>query len=154
MRIAAPVIVAAAVLAAACGGRIFGSSPEARAAAPVTVGEYNAIEKRIAERFPALRKHLAAGQLEPAAGEAQQLASAFGESERFWAQQRETAAVELAARGRELATEAAAMAALGDGERLTRAVDAMERTCARCHTAYREDDPAGGFRIKQAARPR
>jgi len=128
-----------------------GGTPGAEAAEQVTVQQYDEIEKTIDERYSALQKQLAARQLQEASKTAEQLAVAFGESEKFWAQRKKADAVKWAQNSREFATQVVGATTAGDIAKTEQAAVRMRGACNQCHAAYREMDPASGYRIKAAA---
>ena len=104
--------------------------------------------KEIGTSYPALRKHLMGGMTADAAKEAQELATLFGDVERFWAQHKRTDAVKWAQDARTFATEASGAATAGDAMKATQAANNMQAACKQCHGTNREADPAGGLRIR------
>jgi hypothetical protein len=137
---------------AACGGRTASpaGSPAEDTAVPLTVEEYDALERRIGDAFATFERHVMAREGADAAEEATMLAVALGEVERFWAQHRRADAVKWAQDARSAATEAAGAATAGDFAKATRSTSSLERTCAQCHAAYREQ-AGGAYRIRPAA---
>ena len=134
--------------AAPAGGAAKPNSPGAQAAARLTAQAYDGFEKKIATTFPALEKHLAAGQAPEAVMDAEQLAIMFGDIEQFWAQNNKANAVTWAQEAARFATQIAGAATAGDVAKARQIAATMQRTCTQCHRAYRESDAAGGFQIK------
>src|SRR5688572_5528515 len=120
----------------------------AEAAARLTPQDLDARMKNIGSTYPAMRMQLMANQLGDAAKAAQQLATWFGDVERFWAQNSKPDAVKWSQDARTFATEVAGTATAGDAMKATQAAANMQGACKQCHGTYREADPAGGFRIK------
>ena len=149
VRVTRAIVVLATALTAACGGRT-GTAGQ-QVAATDTLQEYQAIEIDIGPRYSAAQERVSAGQLDAVAKEAQALAVSFGESERFWAQNKRADAVKWASEGRMLATGVAGAAAAGDATKAREGMATIERSCTQCHAAYREADPAGGFRVREVA---
>lgn len=142
----------------ACGGRTGApatapqaDTPGAEAAALITVQQYEEVEQRVGESYPALQQHLMARRPNEAADAALELAVAFGEIERFWAQNRKADAVKWAQDARAGATQAAGAVSAGDFAKANQAAANMQAACKQCHGVYREADAAGGYRIKSAA---
>lgn len=131
---------------AAAGARAGGAG--AQAAARVTVEQHEAAMKGIAQANGALQKNLKGNMLMDAAKDAQQLATLFGEVERFWTQNNKPDAVKLAQTARTGATEVAGAAAAGDQAKALAAAGNIGGTCKQCHGVYREGDAQTGFRIK------
>jgi len=96
----------------------------------------------------ALRMKLMMNQLPDAAKDAQTLAMAFGDVERFWQQNNKADAVMFAQTARMAASEAAGAAAAGDGMKALAAANTMQAQCKQCHGMYREGDAQTGFKIK------
>ena len=143
---ATPALPAAAV----AGDIVTPPAHTAGAQAPtrLTVQDYETREKNIGTTYPEMRKNLAAKNMEKAADEAQELATWFGDVERFWAQNTKQPAMTLAQSARTLATEIAGAATAGDAAKASQLAAKMDGVCTQCHTTYREVDPAGGFRVK------
>lgn len=120
----------------------------AQAAALLTPEDLEKRMESIGTTFPAMRMHLMGGTLQDAAKEAQQLATLFGDVERFWAQHKREDAVKWAQSARMFAAEAAGAATANDAMKAMQAANNMQGACKQCHGTYREMDPAGGFRIK------
>lgn len=142
----------------ACGGRTGtptdapqADTPGAEAAARITVPQYEDFEQRVGELYPALQQQLMARQSNEASQTALELAEAFGDIERFWAQNKKTDAVKWAQDARTFATQAAGAATAGDIAKANQAATNMQGACKQCHGAYREADAAGGYRVKPAA---
>jgi hypothetical protein len=95
-----------------------------------------------------LRMKLMMNQLPDAAKDAQTLATAFGDVERFWQQNNKADAVMWAQTARMAATEAAGAATAGDGMKALAAANTMQAQCKQCHGTYREGDAQTGFHIK------
>jgi cytochrome c556 len=112
------------------------------------VEQHEAAMKGIAQSNGALQKNLKGNMLMDAAKDAQQLATLFGEVERFWTQNNKPDAVKLAQTARTGATEVAGAAAAGDQAKALAAAGNLGGTCKQCHGVYREGDPQAGFRIK------
>jgi len=120
----------------------------AQAAARVTPEQIDAAMKTITAANGALGMKLMGGDLPGAARDAQTLATAFADVERFFAQASKADAVAWAQQARTGATEAAAAATAGDAMKATAARGNITATCKQCHGVYREGDATSGFRIK------
>ena len=120
----------------------------AAAAARVTPEQLDAAMKTITAANGALGTKLMANDLPGAAKDAQTLATAFAEVERFFTQANKPDAVTLAQTARTGATATAAAAAAGDAMKATAARSNMTATCKQCHGVYREGDAQTGYRLK------
>jgi len=133
--------------AATAGGQRAGGAG-AQAAARLTPDDLQARMRIIGPTSGALRMKLMMNQLPDAAKDAQTLAMAFGDVERFWQQNNKADAVMFAQTARMAATEAAGAAAAGDGMKALAAANTMQAQCKQCHGMYREGDAQTGFKIK------
>ena len=122
-----------------------------QAAARLTPADLQARMRIIGPTSGSLRMKLMANQLPDAAKDAQTLATAFADVERFWAQNNKQDAVMWAQQARTGAQEAAGAATAGDAMKATAAAGNMQAQCKQCHTVYREGDAQTGFRIKAGA---
>lgn len=114
----------------------------------LTVADLDSRMKEIGPGNQALRKQLMGGMIAEAGKQAEELATLFGDVERFWAQRNRNDAVKWAQDARTFATEAAGAATANDAMKATQAANNMLGACKQCHGTYREMDPAGGFRIR------
>lgn len=134
---------------AATGARAGGAAGAgAQTAARVTPEQLDAAMKTISTANGALGTKLMANDLPGAAKDAQTLATAFAEVERFFQQANKTDAVMWAQQARTGASEAATAAAAGDAMKTTAARGNMTATCKQCHGVYREGDAQTGYRVK------
>ena len=138
----------AATGGAATAGAPRGGGAGAQAAARLTPDDLQARMRIIGPTNGTLRMKLMNNQLPDAAKDAQTLATAFGDVERFWQQNNKADAVMFAQTARMAATEAAGAAAAGDGMKALAAANTMAAQCKQCHGIYREGDAQTGFRIK------
>src|SRR6476620_783562 len=129
---------------AAQGGR--GAGPQA--AARMTPDQLDAAMKTISATNAALGMKLMSNDLPGAAKDAQTLATAFADVERFWAQANKADAVKLAQEARIAASESAAAATAGDATKAAASRSNMTGTCKQCHGVYRDGDAQTGYRIK------
>jgi cytochrome c556 len=104
--------------------------------------------KSIAQANGALQKALKSNALADAGKQAQELATLFGQVERFWQQNNKPDAVKLAQTARTGATEVAGAAAAGDQMKALMAAGNIGGTCKQCHGTYREGTAQTGFTIK------
>jgi len=141
---AAPHTRAPGAAIAAQGGRSAG----AQAAARMTPEQLDGAMKTISVTNAALGMKLMSNDLPGAAKDAQTLATAFADVERFWAQANKADAVKLAQQARIAASESAAAATAGDAARAAASRSNMTGTCKQCHGVYREGDAQAGYRIK------
>ena len=142
----APPPAAAGAPAQTSGG---GGSAGQRAAARLTPADLQARMQIIGPTSGSLRMKLMNNQLPDAAKDAQTLATAFADVERFWAQNNKQDAVMWAQQARMGAQNAAGAATAGDAMKATAAAGNMQAQCKQCHAVYREGDAQTGFRIKQ-----
>jgi hypothetical protein len=133
------------------GGATAGRGAGAQAAARLTPDDLDARMKIIGPASGTLRMKLMTNQLADAAKDAQTLAQAFGDVERFWAQNNKADAVMWAQTARMGAQDAAAAATAGDAAKATAAAGNMQAQCKQCHAVYREGDAQSGFHIKAGA---
>jgi hypothetical protein len=114
----------------------------------VTVEQHEAAMKRISSLSAAVRMKAMENELDGAAKDAQELATLFGDVERFWAQRGKADAVRFAQEGRRAATDTAGAAGAGDQAKAQVAANAIAGACKQCHALYREGDAQTGYRIK------
>ena len=153
-------IAAASVVAVttACGGRedvAAATTPAAAttqapspAAVQLTAADLQDRMQKIGAAAAAAQMHLTGKRLPDTAKEAQDVATLFGDVEKFWAQNNRSDAVAWAQQARKAATEFAGAAAAGDAMKSQVAATSMMGNCRMCHDAYREPDGRGGFRLK------
>lgn len=120
----------------------------AAAQARMTEQDYDGIMKKVGPTNGAMRKMLMGNMLPDAAKNAQQLATLFGDVERFWTQQNKMDAMKWAAEARKFATETAGAAAAGDQMKAQQAADNLLGDCKQCHGTYRMGSQETGFSIK------
>lgn len=125
-----------------------GGGPGAQAAARMTPEQLEAAMKSISTANGSLQKNLKSAAMADAAKDAQQLATLFGDVERFFAQNNQPEAVKLAQSARTGATEAAGAATAGDAAKVQAGAAAIGATCKQCHSAFREGDATTGYRLK------
>jgi hypothetical protein len=128
-----------------------GAAPQsagARAAAPVTAEQLQAAMKTVSASNGSLGMKLMSGDLKGAADDAQKIATAFADAERFFAQAKKQDAVMWAQQARMGASETAAAATAGDTAKAQAARSNMTAQCKQCHAVYREGDAQTGYRIK------
>ena len=121
---------------------------QAAPAARMTPAQLETTMKGIAQANGSLQKNLKGNMLPEAAKDAQQLATLFGDVERFWTQHNRPDAVKLAQTARTGASGAAGAAGAGDAMKATQAAASIAGTCKECHTLYREGDAKTGYQIK------
>lgn len=125
-----------------------GRGAGAQAAARLTADDLDMRMKIIGPASGTLRMKLMNNQLADAAKDAQTLATAFGDVERFFQQNNRSDAVKWAQQARMSAQEAAGAATAGDAAKATAAAGNLLAQCKQCHGVYREGDAQTGFRIK------
>lgn len=120
-----------------------------QAAARITVEQHEGFMKTISSANAAIGKKMMNNELADAAKDAQQLATTFGEVEKFWSQNKKDDGVMWAQQGRQAATDLAGALAAGDAAKADAARKQMAGSCGACHKTYREGSPqTGGYTIK------
>lgn len=105
--------------------------------------------KNISSTNAAMGMKIMNNQLPEAAKDAQQLASIFGDVEKFWTQNNKPDGVMWAQQGRSNASELAGALAAGDAMKAAASRKQMGASCTSCHMTYREGSPqTGGYTIK------
>jgi hypothetical protein len=117
----------------------------------LTVADYPAKMKAVAQANGELQKALKAGVAADAVAPAKALAGHFADIEKFWAAQKKDDAVKLAASARMGFADAAAAAAKGDAMAAQMAAGNALANCKQCHGLYREGNPQEGFKFKAGA---
>jgi hypothetical protein len=125
-----------------------GRGAGAQAAARLTAADLDARMKIIGPAMGTLRMKLMNNQLADGAKDAQTLATAFGDVERFFQQHNKSDAVMWAQRARMAAQDTAGAATAGDGMKAAMAATNLQSNCSQCHTVYREGDAQSGYRLK------
>ena len=162
MSIRIPVVMFVASLSIACASRNgdtatggsttppppAGQTAGAQAAARITPEQLDAAMKSISQTNAAMQKALKSSALPDAAKNAQQLATLFGDVERFFAQNKKDDAVKLAQTARTGASNVAGAAGAGDAAKALAAAGTIGTTCTPCHTMYREGDAKTGYQLK------
>lgn len=157
------VVFAAAVMTAAAEANQSASKP----LGSLSEQDYEALMKKVSPAFAMMSENLDKGELDRAVEGAQQLRQLFAEVEKFWTEHKRGDAAKYALAAGRLADEVAtgvtaargylksdARIQTGVQARLSRArasAEVMGAVCQRCHTAYREGEVSGGFRIKPGA---
>ena len=117
-------------------------------AANVTPEQLEGYMKSISSTQTALRTKLKGNQLAEAAKDAQQLATTFGDVEKFFAQRSKADGVSWAQLGKTGATAVASALTAGDATKANTELGNMAGSCKQCHAAYREGGPPAGYTIK------
>jgi hypothetical protein len=126
-----------------------GGTPGAQAAAKISVETHEGYMKSLSSANAALGMKIMNDQLAEAAKDAQQMATLFGDIEKFWAQNNKPDGVMWAQQGRQNATDVAGALAAGDAMKATAARKQMAASCTSCHMTYREGSPqTGGYTLK------
>jgi hypothetical protein len=141
------IAMTAAVAAAATSTTAQGAGAQA---ASITVQQHEGYMKAMSTANASLTKKLKSGELASAAGDAQQMATIFGDIERFWAQHKVADAVKWAQEGRQNASVLAGALTANDSAKVPEVQKTMMTSCNSCHMAYREGSPKedGGYRLK------
>lgn len=105
--------------------------------------------KTIQGALDAVHMKLAENRATDAAIDAQTLARAFADVERFWSQHHRDDAVTWARQARTDAAQMASATASGDASKAIAAAGHISSACQQCHAAYRNGTPESGFRIKR-----
>jgi hypothetical protein len=104
---------------------------------------YNQIMKDVGSTFASLRKNLDGNSAAAAAEDAAKLEALFTETEAFWAPFDTQDAMAHAKRGRDAAAAAVAAAKANDIKKAQESVPVIQKTCANCHFAHREETGKG-----------
>jgi cytochrome c556 len=108
---------------------------------------YNLIMKDIQPAFAALRKNLEGNNGAAAAEDAAKLQTLFTEVEGFWAPFDTQDAVGFTKRAQDALSKIATAAKANDIKAAQASVADVQKTCANCHLAHREET-AKGFLIR------
>jgi cytochrome c556 len=108
---------------------------------------YDQVMKDVGATFANLKKNLDANSGAAAAEDAAKLERLFTETEAFWAPLDTNDAVNFAKRAREGAATLGAAAKGNDMKTAQASYSAIQKNCANCHFAHREDT-GKGFLIK------
>jgi hypothetical protein len=103
--------------------------------------------KDVGETFANLKKNLDANSAAAAAADAAKLQGLFTETEAFWAPLNTGDAVGFAKNARESSVAVGAAAKGNDIKAAQASYGAIQKNCANCHLAHREDT-GKGFLIK------
>jgi hypothetical protein len=126
-----------------------GGTSGAQAAVKISVETHEGYMKNLSSVNAALGMKIMDNQLAEAAKDAQQMATLFGDIEKFWAQNNKPDGVMWAQQGRQNATDTAGALAAGDAMKATAARKQMAASCTSCHMTYREGSPqTGGYTLK------
>ncbi|HEX5107409.1 MAG TPA: hypothetical protein VFV95_03145 [Vicinamibacterales bacterium] len=120
----------------------------AQRVANITVETHEGYMKTLMSTNTALGMKIMSNDLAGAAKDAQQIATIFGDIEKFWAQNRKQDGVMWAQQGRQAATDMAGALGAGDTTKAQAARKQMQGSCASCHMAYREGSPQTGYTLK------
>jgi hypothetical protein len=117
---------------------------------PLTPEEvaFDAVMKRVNPAFGEVRKGLEAGDAGMAKQQADTLAGLFRDTERFFAQRKTDDATRWAQEATSIAESIAAQAAAGKTEDARAAVTRLQALCQSCHSAHRERDEDGQYRVR------
>jgi hypothetical protein len=104
---------------------------------------YNEIMKDVSATFANLKKNLDANSAAAAAADAAKLQGLFTETEGYWAPLDTRDAVNFAKGAREAASAVGAAAKSNDMKAAQASYSAIQKNCANCHFAHREDTGKG-----------
>jgi hypothetical protein len=121
---------------------------DASSAVPLTPGDLRTRMRTIGAALSAARMSIETNELADAATNAQMLATAFGDVERFWSQHDREDAVAWSREARLQAARMVSAASTHDARGASAAADRLAATCQACHDKYREGDPRAGYRLK------
>jgi len=110
--------------------------------------EYAGWMKSIAQTMGSMRKNFEAKQAQEAAKDAEKVAGLFKQVEAFYAKANTEDAVKWANTAQTVATETAAAANAGDLEKAGVSAKQIGGTCGPCHTAHREKQADGSYKMK------
>jgi hypothetical protein len=104
---------------------------------------YNQIMKDVGTTFASLKKNLDSNSVTAAAADAAKLEGLFTETETFWAPLDTQDAVKFAKAARDAASAVGTSAKSNDMKAAQASYTAIQRNCANCHFAHREDTGKG-----------
>jgi ABC-type transporter MlaC component len=104
---------------------------------------YNQIMKDVGTTFASLKKNLDSNSVAAAAADAAKLEGLFTETEAFWAPLDTQDAVKFAKAARDAASAIGTSAKSNDMKAAQASYTAIQRNCANCHFAHREDTGKG-----------
>ena len=104
---------------------------------------YDQIMKDVGTTFASLKKNLDANSAATAAEDAAKLERLFTETEAFWAPLDTQDAVNFAKRARDAAAAVGAAAKGNDMKAAQASYAAIQKNCANCHFAHREETGKG-----------
>ncbi len=104
--------------------------------------------KAVGPAFGAVRKAVDGGMMAEAKAGAQTLSKAFAETEAFFKSHGKADGVEMAQAGKKAAD---AIAAAANAEAAKAPVGELTKTCAGCHTKYRDKAADGSYTFKPGA---
>ena len=104
---------------------------------------YNEIMKDVSSTFASLKKNLDANSGAAAAADAAKLEGLFTETEAFWAPLDTKDAVGFAKGARDAAAAVTAAAKQNDMKTAQASYSVIQKNCANCHFAHREDTGKG-----------
>jgi len=114
---------------------------------PQQLRPYDQIMKDVGTTFASLKKNLDSSSAATAVVDAAKLEGLFTETEAFWAPLETQDAVNFAKRARDAAVAVGAAARRNDIKAAQTSYSVMQKSCAQCHFAHREET-AKGFLIK------
>src|SRR6516162_6083207 len=104
---------------------------------------YNEIMKDVGATFASLKKNLDENSGTPAADDAAKLQRLFTETEAFWAPLDTQDAVNFAKRARDAAAAVGAAAKGNNMKAAQTSYSVIQKSCANCHFAHREETGKG-----------
>ena len=104
--------------------------------------------KSIAGTMGSMRKHFEAKEAPDAAKDAEKVSSLFKDVEAYYAKSNTEDAVKFAHNAQLAANETAEAAKSGDLEKAGVSAKAIGGTCMPCHSAHREKDAEGHYKMK------
>jgi hypothetical protein len=104
---------------------------------------YNQLMKDVGTTFASLKKNLDSNSVAAAAADAAKLEGLFTETESFWAPLDTQDAVKFAKAARDAASAVGTSAKSNDMKAAQASYTAIQKNCANCHFAHREDTGKG-----------
>jgi hypothetical protein len=104
---------------------------------------YNQVMKDVGTTFASLKKSLDSNSAAAAAADAAKLEGLFTETEAFWAPLDTQDAVKFATAARAAASAVGTAAKSNDMKAAQASYSAIQKNCANCHFAHREDTGKG-----------
>jgi cytochrome c556 len=141
------VILAAVAWAIVVALALQGGTPGA--AQTISEEDYDKAMKTVGDNFGSIRKKGEAGNID-VANEASRIAQVFASVEPFWTARKDNEAVKLLKSAIAEARTLEKAAKDKNGGAVATSQKALGGTCRACHEERREEDGAGGYRLKKS----